>query len=152
MTQPTTALNWRLFKPSGSAPDERGRLDATLQRVGELVAGLQASRTDLNPRRTLSELRSDLELHFALEESNENFGALRRERPGIAHELDKLRDEHTAILDKLSDIQVLASDSRCWSDLSKPILELAETFRAHEHHEAELLQEAILRDDGSSGD
>lgn len=67
--------------PAG--PDERGRLDLTLARVADLYQELELGRTSIDPVLVLSQLRVDFELHFALEEGGEYFGAVRRERPGL---------------------------------------------------------------------
>jgi hypothetical protein len=137
-----------LFAPSGAAPAERGRLDATLVKLGDLYVGLQAGQNDVEPSVLLSQWRVDLELHFALEEADSNFGALLREHPSLSHGIAELRAEHSALLDELDAVRPLAAERASWPELAMKTAQLVERFRAHEHKEAELLQESVLRDDG----
>lgn|SRR5689334_4573197 len=150
MEQLTPALS-NIFRATGAGPKERGRLDATLARVGELYQSLRAGRTvDLGE--ALSELSSDLALHFAREESDDYFGSVQRERPSLGHEIDKLRGDHAVLLDELDTVRALAADERRSSELGGAILRLVTAFRIHEYKEADLLQESVLRDDGIGPD
>ena len=141
-----------MFRPSGAGAAERGRLDATLVKVADLYAALEAGRTDVDPGAVLSALRVDLELHFALEEGDSYFGAFVRERPGLAHEVELLREEHSALLEKLDGLRAMARALGPTRELSVPTARMVEAFREHEHKEADLLQEAVLRDDGTGAD
>ncbi len=141
-----------MFSPSGAGASVRGRLDATLVKVADLYTGLAAGRTDLDPVGVLSALRVDLELHFALEEGDAYFGAFVRDRPGLAHGVAELREEHTALLEKLDGLRAMASALGATRALAEPTARLVAAFRDHEHKEADLLQEAILRDDGTGAD
>ena len=140
------------FAGSGVTPAERGRLDATLLKLADLSVLLQAGREDADPARLLAEWRVDLELHFALEEADSNFGALLRERPSLSHLVAELRGEHSDLLDEVDRIRPLASTRSRWPELASKTAELVERFRAHEHKETELLQESVLRDDGVGAD
>ncbi|HTQ08022.1 MAG TPA: hemerythrin domain-containing protein [Polyangiaceae bacterium] len=141
-----------LFRPSGAGPSVRGRLDATLVKVADLYTGLAAGRADVDPRGVLAALRVDLELHFALEEGDAYFGAFVRERPELAHGVAELREEHTALLEKLDGLRAMASALGASPELAEPTARLVEAFREHEHKEADLLQEAVLRDEGTGAD
>jgi hypothetical protein len=141
-----------LLGSPGPAVDNGGRLDATLARVGELCRALGAGESNLEPAALLSELRVDLELHFALEESDSQFGAVLRERPSLSQDVSELKHEHAALLERLDALRTIASDRSRWSELRAPTLALVEAFRAHEHHEGSLLQELVLRDDGIGPD
>jgi hypothetical protein len=140
------------FAGSGVAPAERGRLDATLVKLGDLFALLQAGCDDADPATLLAQWRVDLELHFALEEADSNFGALLRERPSLAHVIAELRSEHSELLDEVDRVRPLANARARWPELASKTRELIERFRAHEHKETELLQESVLRDDGVGAD
>jgi hypothetical protein len=150
--QTTTPGLPEVFRASGAGPDERGRLDTTLARVGDLYQALERGRTDMDPVAVLSELRVDFELHFALEEGSEYFGAVQRERPGLGHELDELRREHVALLQELDGLRTIAEDKSRARELVAAILHLITDFRMHERREADLLQELVLRDDGIGPD
>jgi len=138
--------------PSGAGPSVRGRLDATLVKVADLYTALAAGRTDVEPQSVLSALRVDLELHFALEEGDAYFGAFIRDRPGLAHGVAELRDEHNALLDRLDGLRAMVAAEGPSLALAEPTARLIEAFRDHEHKEADLLQEAVLRDDGTGAD
>ncbi len=141
-----------LFAPSGAGPAERGRLDATLEKLGDLYIGLQTGGRDIDPASLLSQWRVDLELHFALEEADSNFGAYQRDRPSLAHGIAELRAEHSALLEQVDRVRALAADRSRWPELAVETAHLVERFRAHEHKEADLLQESVLRDDGVGAD
>ncbi len=149
MNSPTQAS---LFGPSGAAAKDGGRLDATLARVGELCRALAADETNVEPAALLSELRVDLELHFAIEESDSQFGAVLRERPSLSQDVGELKREHAALLERLDALRTIAADRAQWPALRAPTLALVEALRAHEHHEGSLLQELVLRDDGVGPD
>jgi hypothetical protein len=142
----------RLFRASGAGPAERGRLDATLARVGELYEALLVGHPGLDPVTVLSELRDDLALHFALEEAGPYFGAVVRERPSLGHGITELQHEHLALLERLDTLSPMADDPRRSAELAGAILDLIGEFRRHEHKETELLQELVLRDDGVAAD
>jgi hypothetical protein len=141
-----------LFGPSGAGPKERGRLDATLARVGELCRALASGAGHVDAASLLSELRVDLELHFALEEGDSYFGAVLRERPSLSQDVAALRREHAALLEQLDGLRALLADGADELRLRAPTLALLEAFRAHEHQEGSLLQELVLRDDGVGAD
>jgi hypothetical protein len=141
-----------MFMPSGAGPGVRGRLDATLIKVADLYTALAAGRTDAEPHDVLSALRVDLELHFALEEGDAYFGAFVRDRPGLAHEIAGLREEHTALLERLDGLRAMASALGPNQELAEPLSRFIAAFRDHERREADLLQEAVLRDDGTGPD
>ena len=141
-----------LFAPSGAGPAERGRLDATLEKLGDLYLALQTGRRDIEPSSLLSQWRVDLELHFAFEEADSYFGSYQRERPSLAHGIADLRAEHSSLLEQVDRVRSLAADHARWPELALETAHLVERFRAHEHKEADLLQESVLRDDGVGAD
>lgn len=147
-----SAATLSMFMPSGAGPSVRGRLDATLVRVADLYAALAAGRTDVDPRGVLSALRVDLELHFALEEGDASFGAFVRDRPGLAHAVAALREEHSAMLERLDGLRAMVDAVGPSLDLVEPTARFVAAFHDHEHKEADLLQESILRDDGTGAD
>jgi len=148
MQEATTTL----FAPSGAGPAERGRLDVTLEKLGDLYLALQTGRPDIDPSSLLSQWRVDLELHFAFEEADSYFGSYQRERPSLAHGIAELRADHSALLEQVDRVRSLAADHARWPELAVETAHLVERFRAHEHKEADLLQESVLRDDGVGAD
>ncbi len=141
-----------LFMPSGAGPSVRGRLDATLLEVAELYTALAAGRTDVDPSGVLSALRVDLELHFALEEGDAYFGAFVRDRPGLAHGVAELCEEHTVMLERLDGLRAMVTALGPSPELAEPTARFVQAFHDHEHKEADLMQEAVLRDDGTGPD
>jgi len=141
-----------LVGPTPVAGSERGRLDSTLRQLTELCQGLQAGRLGADPRPLLARLRVDWELHFALEEADAYFGVVLRERSSLSHVIVSLKREHEMLLGQLEALRVQAADTEHWATLAAPAAELLDTFRGHEHREAELLQEFFLRDDGVGAD
>lgn len=151
MDQQTPVLT-DLFGASGAGPAERGRLDATLARLGELYEALSNGRNDVDRTSVLSQLHVDLALHFALEEGDGYFGALQRERPSLSHGVAELRREHTVLLEELERLRELAKGDGHAPELGTAILRLVSDFRSHERRETDLLQESVLRDDGIGPD
>jgi hypothetical protein len=147
MDQLTPVMS-HLFRASGAGPAERGRLDATLTRVGEVYQALQEGRTDVDAAAVLSQLHVDFAMHFALEESDEYFGAVLRERPSMSHELAELKRDHAVLLQELERLRELASGEQRPPEISAAIMRIVTDFRAHERKEADLMQESVLRDDG----
>lgn len=141
-----------LVGPGSQTTSERGRLDSTLRRVSDLAEALQSGRLTSDPRLLLSELRVDWELHFALEEADAHFGVVLRERPSLSHEIVELKREHGALLADLEALRSQATDTEHWATLATPAAALMGRFVAHEHKEAELLQDFYLRDDGVGAD
>ena len=138
--------------PGSQAGSKRVRLDATLRRVSDLAEDLQSGRPTSDPRQLLSELRVDWELHFALEEADAHFGVVLRDRPSLSHQVAELKREHGALLAELEALRSQASDTEHWATLATPAAALMGRFVAHEHKEAELLQDFFLRDDGVGAD
>jgi hemerythrin HHE cation binding domain-containing protein len=149
--EPTATISTP-FGAVPALPAEPQRLDTTLRRVGELCQALDAGRGDVEPVALFSQLRVDLELHFALEEANSYFGVVLRERPSLSQPISRLRHEHAALLEKLEALRLIVGDPLRWAELSRPTAELVDAFRKHEHEEAELMQEFFLRDDGVGAD
>jgi hypothetical protein len=141
-----------LFSPSGAGPAERGRLDVTLLKLSDLVLALRAGRDDVDPGALLAQWRVDLELHFALEEADSQFGTVRREQPSLSHRIAELCAEHSALLEEVDGVRPLAPDRARWPELAVKTANLLDHFRGHEHKETELWQESVLRDDGVGAD
>jgi hypothetical protein len=149
MTPSTTPS---LVGPSGAVRKERERLAVTLARVSELCRALASGAGHVDPGTLLSQLRVDLELHFALEESDAYFGAVLRERPSLSQDVGALRKEHAALLEQLDGLRAMLGEGADAARLRSPTLALLEAFRVHEHREGSLLQELVLRDDGVGAD
>jgi chromosome segregation ATPase len=133
-------------------PVPRGRLDATLARLNELGEAIVVGRTDVPIAQVLSELRVDLELHFAKEESNAHFGAFLRERQSLSQRINQLEKEHRELLAELDRLRALAADPARIAELVTPAAHLVGQFREHEQRELDLVEEFVLRDDGIGAD
>jgi hypothetical protein len=133
-------------------PKARGRLDTTLARLDELSRALGTGASHVDPVALLSELRVDLELYFAREEGDSYFGALVRERPSLSQDVSELRRTHATLLERLDALRTIAADPTRWPELRSPTLELRDALRIHEQQEGALLQELVLRDDGTGPD
>jgi hypothetical protein len=151
MEQLTPAVS-SIFRATGAGPAERGRLDETLARIGGLYQALREGRRELDPAAVLSQLRVDLSLHFALEEGDDYFGAVLRDRPSMSHGVHDLRREHGTLLQEADALRAMAEDPARASELGNAILRVVALLREHERKEADLLQESVLRDDGTAAD
>ncbi len=97
--------------PHAVAVAAEGRLGATLARLRELRGALRSGRAVVDPAPLLSELRVDLELHFALEEASSYFGVVLRERQSLSHAIAELRREHELMLGMVEAARAVATDS-----------------------------------------
>jgi iron-sulfur cluster repair protein YtfE (RIC family) len=132
------------------------RLSVRLRRLHDLCAALESERPvigpELDPTTLLAELSAALTRHFEIEEADAYFGAIVQERPSVLHTIAELKLEHAAMLHSLVELGLLAADDRRWKELGVPISRLIAQLKVHEHAENELLQELVLRDEGSGSD
>ena len=120
------------------------QLSKTLEQVTELCSAIEVGRdplsVELDPRRVLGTLSSELFRHFEAEESAAHFGTVAEERPDLLAEIVELKAEHRAMLETMKDLAWIAEDPARWSELPSPALALVERLRAHERAEAELVR------------
>ena len=132
------------------------RLSVRLRRLHQLCTALESEKPEIGPEldpvTLLAELLAALTRHFAIEETDAYFGAIVSERPSVQHKIAELKLEHTAMLRVLVELGLIAEDDGRWKELAVPLLRLIAQLQAHEHNENELLQEFMLRDEGSSSD
>jgi hypothetical protein len=69
------------------------------------------------------------------------FGTLALERPDLALGIGDLRADHTAMLEAIEELSLLAGDETRREELGTKTSKLLERFRAHERAENALLQE-----------
>ena len=131
---------------------DRGRLDGTIRRVAEMQQALETGTPHAEPATLLSELRVDLELYFALVESDAYFGRALRQQQSLSHNIGDLRRGHSEILHQLGALREVAADLRRGADLRTQTLRLLDQFRVLEDQERELLQDLVLHDDGTGAD
>jgi hypothetical protein len=119
------------------------------------IALSQCCRTYVN---MLLELRDQLALHFALEEAYGYFDDPIDVAPHIAHEAERLREEHRRLYSQLSRLCENAERMLDFGEIALLAMEIPERFaqfdanlNCHEHRENVLLMQA-LDDDIGYGD
>ena len=144
------------FRRFTTVSADHERLSVKLRRLHQLCKALESEQPalgpELDPVTLIAELLAALTRHFAIEEADAYFGTIVSERPSVQHKIAGLKLEHTAMLSVLVELRLLAEDDGRWKELAVPILRLIAQLQAHEHTENELLQEFMLRDEGSSSD
>jgi hypothetical protein len=110
------------------------------QMCGALEAGEKEPAGELTPWVLLTELRRDLESHFAAEEDASYFGTVVDEAPGLAPDIAGLKWEHMTMLRGADVLCALAADRSRWSQLPKPTRELVAQLERHEGAESKLLR------------
>lgn len=96
---------------------------------------------DLDPTRLIPEWGIELSRHFSAEEGIRYFGTLVEERPALAVAIGDLRADHTAMLEAVERLLVLARDRSRREELVSGTRELLDKFRVHERAESRLLRE-----------
>ncbi|MFZ5896337.1 MAG: hemerythrin domain-containing protein [Myxococcota bacterium] len=94
-----------------------------------------------DPTQLLREFYADLTAHFEREETDEYFGVVASERPGLIPRLAELRAEHTELLETVSDLARQAQGALDRYDLARETLMVLARLRAHEQTETQLLNE-----------
>jgi iron-sulfur cluster repair protein YtfE (RIC family) len=132
------------------------RLGVSVRRLGDMCSALESEQSalapELEPVTLLADLLADLSQHFVAEEAQAHFGTMVLERPALVHKIAELIAEHRAMLQAIAELDAIAADERRWNELSTPARRLIARLRAHEHTENELLQDYLLRDDGTASD
>lgn len=143
-----------LFGRLTAVLSEHEHLGVILRRLGQMCTTLDAQReleAELSPAPLFRELRSDLERHFASEESDAHFGVIVQERPALDPNVDALKVEHRLMLSWIAQLLTLAEDQRQWPRLPVPTRRLIEKLREHERAETLLLQDFFRRDEARGG-
>jgi hypothetical protein len=130
-------------------------LGVTLRSLEKLCATLDETERapPLEPAalELIVELHAELSQHFTAEEGDAYFGAMARDRPGSAHRIAELKQQHAEMLAAVGSLRDLAGQAR-WTELSSPARRFVAGLRAHEAAETRLLQEFFLRDEGVTED
>jgi hypothetical protein len=101
-------------------------------------------------RNLLSDFSARLSTYFDAEEAGGYFGTIRTNCPELKHKVVALEQAHTDLRDAVASLRRLARDGTDAIDLGRRIALVIDDFEAHEHAENSLLQEFVLRDQGSS--
>jgi hypothetical protein len=100
----------------------------------------------------MADLVAELSEHFGSEEGDTHFGSITAEQPALLPVIAGLKTEHAALLAAARELCNLAAQRTRWPDLVAPARRFMAELSAHEHAETELLQEFVLRDDGTAQD
>jgi hypothetical protein len=125
---------------------EHAHLDGVTQRLVSLCEALleapaRSLPPELDPESLIASWSVELSRHFGAEEGMSYFGALALERPDLALGIGDLRADHTAMLEAIEELSLLASDQTRREELVKKTTGLLNRFRAHERAENALLRE-----------
>ena len=139
-----------LFGRASAVEADHAHLRDAWRRLREL-AGTQRPETEpcaeLWP--LIFEFGRELREHFTAEETGGYFVALTEERPQLHVRIDRLRDDHRAIVALLVELE---GGLGSWNDeLCSRLSLLLNRFRQHERAEAKLLQDFFGRDDCGEG-
>jgi len=101
-------------------------------------------------------LQRHLERQLKLEEADGYLDAIRESKPNLLAEAERLRHEHDQFRDRLGELlpsleNLPPADEARLDAICRQISQLLERIELHDQREADLLQEALLRDDGGEG-
>lgn len=105
--------------------------------------------------RLLTDLRAEIEPHFAAEERLDGFfDELRTSFPRFARRLDRLEAEHPRIIEAVSAaaggaVELAPGDAAGASEVARAVRLAIATLRRHESEENELIQRAYCRMEGA---
>jgi hypothetical protein len=123
---------------------EHDHLGITLRELKALCSALEKGQPDLprelEPRRLLAALSTELAGHFAAEESEAYFGTVVAEEPQLVVEIDALKMEHVSMLGAVDVLVELAADAGRWTGLPAPTRRLIAQLERHEGSESKLLR------------
>jgi hemerythrin len=132
-------------------PDFFGRATVVLGQHATLHGILQALRDWCSegtpssklhsPAGLLDDLVSQLETHFAAEESDAYFGTLRGSFPDAEAAIEQLTMEHAAFLDVARSLRVQARELVLPAKLAASLAELLDALGHHERTESLLLRQ-----------
>jgi hypothetical protein len=131
---------------------EHDRLGVIVERFSDACTALESGQKHVDPRPVTCTLELELFRHFAAEEAEDHFERIVRERPALLHRVSELRAEHAAILRTVSELVAMAADKSRRHDMGAVGARFVAEFRRHEDKENALLQEFVLRDEGTSQD
>ena len=92
-------------------------------------------------------LHETLVEHFADEEEDGYFGALRAERPELDHRIERLKGEHAPLLEALEILDRRVPHANL-GVIKEEVRKVLDTLRRHEAGERALLQDAVVVDVG----
>ncbi len=107
----------------------------------QLERGAHVPQKPVGPAELLANLQRHLSEHFAAEESQDYFGAMLAQTPGLSRVISILSAEHLSMLRTVSALQEMAQDPTRWSHLATPVRRLIKDFELHELAETKLLHE-----------
>jgi hemerythrin len=94
--------------------------------------------------RLLEEFGDLLFLHFAAEEAEEFVGSLTTDEPSRLERIERVQDEHGAMVEEFDRLLELARSRPESDELSEPIEHFLDWLDTHEREENSIMQELIL--------
>jgi hypothetical protein len=129
--------------------DARERHTRILEKVREMAEAIDAGQSPLpaalDPGPLLLELRWELAMHFAAEESDLHFGTIAREQPALLPRVVDLKADHAAMLEDLLQLETIAHTPARWGELPASVARFVAAFHEHEHSETELVAQFLSR-------
>lgn len=122
---------------------EHEHLGTTLRELKALCAALEDGQgvpQSLEPAGLFVALEVDLKQHFTAEESDDYFGTVMAEDPGLELEIAALKSEHATMLNAVDMLVHLAADPGRWAHLPGPTRLLITQLERHEGSESKLLR------------
>lgn len=150
---PTTFSIPTLFGRATTVLGQHATLHVLLDRLRDACGSVAdgCSEPGVDRRRLIEELHEKLRIHFAAEEDEGYFGMVVSASPALSGQVTRLREEHEEFLSVVQRLLALAEaapDREAFTDTLRGFLE---RFNAHERAENQLLQEFLLRDEGTPG-
>lgn len=134
------------------ALEEHRHIHFFLDQIDQTLERLSAGITDVEPMRRLAAqldgLKERLQEHHQNEESGGLFEAILEVLPARRVEIDRLANQHEKMIEILEMARLHAQRGELGDveSLRTDLEKFLEMFREHEHHEEQLLQQAIGKD------
>jgi iron-sulfur cluster repair protein YtfE (RIC family) len=127
-----------LFGRDTAAALQHLQLGASLRRLYTVCATTPTARAEV--RWQIAKLKRNMAGHFAVEESDDCFGAVQCESPSLAAQVDELRAEHLSMLQIAEHLWSRSENLDDCSELAATVKLLIERFHAHERAEVALMR------------
>jgi len=151
---PTTFSIPTLFGRATTVLDQHATLHVLLDRLRDACAGVAdgSSEGGADRRRLIEEFGERLSVHFVAEEDEGYFGMMASVSPALHAEVTRLRKEHAEFLSLVQRLLALVEAAPDREEFTETLRAFLERFNAHERAENRLMQEFILRDEGTPGE
>lgn len=148
-------------RPIAASPDHPvARIEEDHSGVRSRIEEIEAARTRAGLGSALDGLPEQLRQHFALEESEGGyFEDVARRQPAISPQLQRLREDHRAMLEQLDELcRQLADRARSNEPeedipphLHGAVTEWVEKLRSHEIDESRIIADVYYTEEGGYG-